>query len=111
MVLLTITLIHENGLLQSYPRLSAILYASIQNYQMPFQDALNQSSPSMNIFEESIPRRSHPRQLKYSDLIIKEIPDWISCPDAVTDVGIWSVAVAEIEVDYALVLAASIKVN
>ena len=60
---------------------------------------------------KSLPKRRHPLKLKASQLKIKKIPQWISCPDAQTVAGIWSMAITETEAKYAAVLAFSIKVS
>ena len=59
---------------------------------------------------QKIPSRPHPRKLKKSQLIVKKIPRWRSCPGAQTTAGIWSMAATDTEAIYAAVLAMSIKV-
>ena len=110
MIVLTFIFTHENNEI-------------LKTYTNPLKEAIRQSLPTKLNPTKSyqqplplsslkyVPRRAHPRKLKYSQLKIKEIPHWISCPDAETENGIWSVAVTLNEVDYALVLAASIKVQ
>ena len=106
MIVLTFIFTHENNEI-------------LKTYTNPLKEAIRQSLPTKHnptnrnqlSSLKYVPRRAHPRKLKYSQLKIKEIPHWISCPDAETENGIWSVAVTLNEVDYALVLAASIKVQ
>ena len=43
-------------------------------------------------------------------MIVKQLPQWISCVPAETGDGIWSMAITEREAVYAAVLATSIKV-
>ena len=60
---------------------------------------------------QKIPRRPHPRKLKKSQLIVKTVPHWRSCPEAQTTASIWSMAATDTEAIYAGVLAMSIKVR
>ena len=62
------------------------------------------------IMMRSLPRRKHPLKLRKSQLIVKQLPQWISCAPAKTGDGIWSMAITEREAVYAAVLATSIKV-
>ena len=68
------------------------------------------SAEGENVILGSLPRRHHQFKLKKSQLKVKKIPQWTSCPDADTSDGIWSMAITEREAMYAAVLALSIKV-